>query len=103
MYRLGSLGLLGALVLLVGLVGCGFSPPVATSNDASRANLELADLQHGRTLLVNKCGTCHRPPMPTDHTAGDWPVKLDEMSVRAKLDIAQRRLIEQYLVTMAMR
>jgi nitrate/TMAO reductase-like tetraheme cytochrome c subunit len=89
-------------VLVLGvLAGCGMSPPTAT--DASRAHIELADLQRGRSLLVTKCGNCHRPPLPTDHGAHEWPEKLDEMATRANLDVMQGHLIEQYLVTMAMR
>ena len=92
------------VVLLLGvLAGCSASLPAATASDASRAHLELADLQHGRALVVSKCGSCHRPPLPTEHAATEWPVMLDEMSARANLDVMQRRLIEGYLVTMAMR
>ena len=93
-----------ALVLGLGLLGgCGVSPPAATAIDASRAHVELAELEHGRTLMVAKCGGCHRAPMPSSRPAGEWPKALDEMSERAKLDVVQRRLIEQYLTTMAMR
>lgn len=88
---------------LVVLAGCRVTPPTATAADASRANLELAELQQGRSLMVTKCGNCHRPPMPADHAAREWPEMLDEMSERANLDVRQRRLIEQYLVTMATR
>lgn len=92
------------LVLVLGvLAGCGMSPPAATALDASRANVALADLQNGRSLLMSKCGSCHRPPLPTEHRALDWPEKLDEMSQRSNLDHMQRQLIEGYLVTMAAR
>lgn len=93
----------GVLALaMAGLVaGCGVSPPPATALDASRAHIELAELQRGRSLLVSKCGGCHRPPLPADHRGGSWPEKLDEMSPRAHLDVLQRHLIEAYLVTMA--
>ena len=84
------------------LAGCGGAPPVATAGDAARANVQLADLEHGRTLMIAKCGGCHRAPMPADHSGRDWPRSLDEMTERAKLDVTQRRLIELYLVTMAM-
>jgi hypothetical protein len=97
-----ALGLVGFVVAGV-LAGCGSAPPVATAGDAARANVQLADLEHGRTLMIAKCGGCHRAPMPTDHRARDWPHSLDEMTDRAKLDPTQRHLIEQYLVTMAMR
>jgi cytochrome c553 len=89
------------LIVLLLAAGCRVAPPTATANDAARANVELAELSRGRSLLVAKCGNCHRPPMPADHGAHEWPVMLDEMSVRANLDVQQRHLIEQYLVTMA--
>lgn len=85
------------------LAGCGVGLPVATSGDAARAGVELADLQQGRTLVAAKCGSCHRPPQPAEHRTGDWPRMLDEMATRSRLDVAQRHLIEQYLVTMAAR
>jgi hypothetical protein len=94
----------GPLLIALGmLAGCGMSPPPATAIDASRAHVELADLQQGRSLLVSKCGGCHRTPLPADHRGEAWPEKIDDMSARAKLDVTQRHLIEEYLVTMAAR
>jgi hypothetical protein len=82
--------------------GCARSlPPLATSADAARANVGLASLQEGRTLLLRKCGSCHRPPLPRQHPAAAWPGKLDEMAARSNLDLGQRRAIEQYLIVMA--
>jgi cytochrome c5 len=100
MSRLASIA---ALVLaLGGAAGCTRSlPPLATSADAQRANVELASLQEGRTLLLRKCGSCHRAPLPREHAAAEWPGKLDEMAARASLDLSQRRAIERYLVVMA--
>jgi hypothetical protein len=79
------------------------SPPPASPADAPRANVELAELQNGRSLLLSKCGGCHRPPIPAERQPHDWPTKLQEMSARAHVDVQQRRLIEEYLVTMAAR
>jgi hypothetical protein len=91
------------LVLAV-LAACRVAPPQATAGDADRAHVALAELQQGRTLLMQKCGnSCHVAPLPSQHTALEWPAKLDEMSARAGLDLGQRHLIEQYLVTMALR
>ncbi len=90
-----------AVALVVG--GCGVGPPIATASDASRAHLQLADLEHGRTLMLAKCGSCHQAPMPAGHPADEWPRELDQMAGRAHLDATERRLIEQYLVTMATR
>lgn len=88
------------LLLLVG--ACARSaPPMVTSGDAQRGNVELAELQQGRQLLIGKCASCHKAPMPSEHTAADWPQKLDEMATRAHLDFSQQKLIEKYLVTMS--
>lgn len=93
------------LALLVGLgIGCaGMAPPPATALDASRANVDLAELQTGRKLLLSKCSSCHRPPMPTAHSRSEWPGKVEQMSERSKLDAVQRQQIELYLVAMAAR
>ena len=94
--------LLTACALLLSACAVG-APPPATALDASRANVALADLQSGRSLLLKKCGGCHRAPLPNEHVAREWPAKLDEMSPRSHLDGMQRHLIEAYLVTMATR
>ena len=94
-----------AIAIAVGLsaASCGQSPPIATANDAARANVALADLERGRTLLLTRCGSCHVAPLPTDVVPGDWPREVAAMAARAKIDVAQRQLIEVYLVTMARR
>jgi cytochrome c553 len=92
-----------AALLAVLVTGCRVAPPMATLADAQRANVQLAELQDGRALVVRKCGNCHAPPVPKDHTAGEWPKQLDEMSVRANLDRKQRFLIQQYFVVMTER
>lgn len=91
-------------VLLVGFAACApHSPPQVTAADAERANVALAELEQGRKLLLGKCAGCHRTPMPSDHTAAEWPQMLDEMADRAHLDLRQRELIEKYLVVMSER
>lgn len=93
-----------ALVAASTLGGCArSSPPMVTATDAQRGNVELAELEQGRKLLIGKCTNCHRVPMPKDHAAGEWPKMLDEMATRANIDITQQKLIEKYLVTMSTR
>jgi hypothetical protein len=93
-----------ALVLAVVVPACApHSPPQVTAADAERGNVELAELQQGRKLLLGKCAGCHRTPMPADHTPSEWPTKLAEMAGRANLDGTQTRLIEKYLVVMSER
>lgn len=75
-------------------------PPHATALDAQRANVELAALEDGRTLLVRKCSGCHRTPMPRDQAAARWPALVDEMAERSSLDAHERQLVLQYLLVM---
>jgi hypothetical protein len=97
--RLVSLGL--AIGLGAAAAGCGMGPPPVTPADAMRANVQLADLEQGRSLLISKCGGCHRTPVPAEHVAADWPKQLDDMAVRANLKPVQQQLIGQYLAAMA--
>jgi hypothetical protein len=78
-------------------------PPRATAADAQRANVNLAELEQGRTLLIQRCGKCHQPPMPKEFPAALWPEKVGDMAERAKIDAVQRGSIEQYLQTMSSR
>jgi hypothetical protein len=91
------------LLVLVVLAGaCRVAPPHASAVDAERSHVALDELERGRSLLVSKCGaSCHVAPLPSQHTAREWPGKLDEMSARAGLDFGQRRLIEEYLIAMS--
>jgi len=95
------LGVRLALVAALAASACARrSPPQVTAVDADRGNVELAELQQGRKLLLGKCAGCHKTPMPNDHTPAEWPKMIAEMADRAKLDPEQTRLIEKYLVVM---
>jgi hypothetical protein len=91
-----------AVILLLVAGGCARRmPPRATALDAQRANMTLAELEQGRSLVVSKCGSrCHKPPMPNDHTPSEWPKAMDEMAPRASVTFDERRAIERYLVAM---
>jgi cytochrome c5 len=86
-----------AVVLLALLAACGSPPPVVTAADAQRANVELAELQEGRQLVVTKCSACHDAPLPS----GPWRKNIDDMSNKAKLSGEDRRLLVQYMEVMA--
>jgi hypothetical protein len=81
-------------------LGCTPPPPIATAADADRAHVPLAELSHGRDLLIERCGGCHTVPGPAAETRDKWPAQLDDMAQRAGIDLAQRHLIEQYVLAM---
>ena len=90
-----------AVACAVAFCGCTPRPlPHATAADAERAFVALDELQRGRAVVASKCGTCHKPPPPTERSASDWPRVLDVMGPRARLSPADRRLVEQSYVVM---
>jgi hypothetical protein len=96
------------LAMALALWGCARRvPPPASATDVAWAqarwpNVSHQDLERGRKLLQSKCGgSCHRPPMPNEQPAAEWPHHVTEMAERAGLTAETHRLLEQYLVTMA--
>jgi len=90
-------------ILLV--ASCSVPLLVPTENDASRAQIKwndenLAALQHGHQLYINKCGKCHYLYRPNKLSDEQWQNKLDKMSLKAKLTIEEKELILRYLITM---
>ena len=89
-------------IALVATAACrGPWLPVATEADAARAQLGLADLNHGRKLLIRHCSGCHLTPSPRDQEAAAWPSEVADMQERSGLEPAEAALITQYLVAFA--
>ena len=80
--------------------------PHPTAADAERARAtwpgaDQASLAAGRARFVEKCAGCHALPLPRRYPADEWPAWVAAMADGARLEPAERALIEQYLVTMA--
>ena len=96
-----------ALALATALAGCG-GPwlPVATAADATRAQerwpgTTADELNHGRTLLLRRCSSCHQTPSPSERAAADWPAQIDEMAERSGLATGEGPQISRYLQAVA--
>ena len=100
-FKLTAVALLGALALAAGYTGG--APRPATAADAARAHTTIAELDHGRTLFMAHCGSCHVPPSPDSQPVDAWPGHVDEMQTRAHLSPDEASLVKQYLVTIAAR
>jgi mono/diheme cytochrome c family protein len=100
-FKLGLVGVLGALALGAGCAGG--AAPAATEADAARAHTSIASLDQGRTLFMAHCGACHVPPSPSSQPISAWPGHVDEMQTRAHLTPDEASLVKQYLVTIAAR
>ena len=75
--------------------------PVATEADAARANVAVAELHHGRQLLLSHCSGCHQTPSPRDATIADWPSEVEDMRERSSLEPEEAAAITRYLIAFA--
>ena len=91
------------------LAGCGASPiPRPTAADATRASVHfpdvtLSELEHGRTLYVSRCGSCHILKRPSELAPDRWQGEVSEMREKngVKLSDVEARAIVRYLTTAA--
>lgn len=98
---------LGAAALLLGLLGaCASAVPAPTEAQATRAQsrypgVTVDGLTKGRALFVARCSTCHSLPVPASRPAAAWPSEVSRMAAHARLDEAERALVEAYVVSVA--
>ena len=89
-----------ALVLILAIAACSkVSTPsvyVPTASDVT-AKATLAELQQGRTLYINNCGTCHSLPAPENYSAAQWNSILPGMASRTSLSSAEIQLVNKYV------
>jgi len=57
----------------------------------------LTELQAGRKLYINKCGSCHSLVLPEKHTQEQWPMLVDKMETKSKISPEEKKLILNYL------
>jgi mono/diheme cytochrome c family protein len=101
--------LLCAALVAAALAACGGSAiPEPTTADASRGSahfpdLTLSELQHGRTLYLSRCGSCHTLKRPAELSAAQWQTEVSEMRDKngVKLSDAEAQAIVRYLAVAA--
>jgi mono/diheme cytochrome c family protein len=101
--------LLCATLFSAALAACGGSAiPEPTAADAGRGSahfpdLTLSELQHGRTLYVSRCGSCHTLKRPSELPAEQWQSEVSEMRDKngVKLSDAEAQAIVRYLAVAA--
>ena len=65
-------------------IGCVAALPHATAADAARVSgrfpgATVTELEHGRTLYVERCAGCHQLREPASETPLAWPHLVSEM------------------------
>jgi hypothetical protein len=88
------------LLLLGVLLSCTKSPAsnlyVPASSDAT-ASATLQQLQEGRTLYINNCGSCHSLYSPDDYSKGNWTSILSVMAPNTNMSTSQVTLVTKYV------
>jgi mono/diheme cytochrome c family protein len=66
------------------------------SSDAT-ATATLEELQQGRTLYINNCGSCHGLYSPDDYSATRWKSIIPTMSPNTGMNASQVTLVTKYV------
>ena len=69
---------------------------VPTEADTT-ATASLKDLQAGRTLYINNCGSCHYLYSPDDFSSQSWKSIIPTMAPRTSLSSSQVSQLTKYL------
>jgi hypothetical protein len=87
------------------LAACSASLLLPTEQDLThfpggKDSVDLASIQQGYKLYVNKCSNCHYLYRPITYSAAKWKMQVEEMAVKAKITDEQKELILNYILTM---
>jgi hypothetical protein len=69
---------------------------VPTAADTT-VNATLSELQQGRAIYIDHCGSCHNLYSPDDYSSSQWPRVLSNMASRAGLSSGNTLLVKKYL------
>ncbi|MFZ4400277.1 MAG: hypothetical protein ACOYO1_09600 [Bacteroidales bacterium] len=61
------------------------------------ANATLAELQQGRELYINNCGSCHNLYSPDSYTPTAWKTNIAKMSPKTSMNAAKVSLVTKYV------
>jgi len=77
-------------------ISCSSALYIPTESQQT-AFASLSQLQAGRKLYVQKCGSCHTLVLPEKHTKEEWQHLLDEMQLKASINNIEKEKILLYL------
>jgi mono/diheme cytochrome c family protein len=69
---------------------------VPTSSDAT-SNATLAELQQGRALYIDNCGSCHGLYSPDDFSASRWGNIMSDMAPQTSMSASETALVKKYV------
>jgi len=84
------------LIVITVLVSCSTALYIPSESQQT-ASANLSQLQEGRKLYIQKCGSCHTLYLPEKYTKLQWQQSLDKMQLKASIDNHQKEQILKYL------
>jgi hypothetical protein len=66
-----------------------------TTDVTSSATLE--ELQQGRTLYINNCGSCHGLYSPDDYSSTQWKSIMSSMGPKTAMSASDKVLVTKYV------
>jgi hypothetical protein len=61
------------------------------------SNSDLGEMKQGRSLYINKCGSCHTLYLPEKYSAPQWKVQVRRMAEKAKLTTMEETRILRFV------
>ena len=87
------------IFVLTGLLACAPSLYQPSVELAVKTGHFLDELQQGRQLYVDRCGSCHQLHLPKEFSETIWRNNLDSMKIKAKITDREKQLILDYLIS----
>jgi hypothetical protein len=89
------------LILIVALaLSCKKSSTASLympASDDATSTATLEELQKGRTLYINNCGSCHDLYSPDDYSSSQWKGILSGMAPKTRMNTPEVTLVTKYV------
>jgi len=83
-------------IVIIISISCSSALYIPTESHQT-TSASLSQLQAGRKLYVQKCGSCHTLVLPEKHSKQEWQHFLDEMQQKASINNLEKEQILKYL------
>ena len=93
----GFLFLFGAIVVSCTKNGVDTSGLYVPTTADTTLNATLLQLQQGRILYINNCGSCHGLHSPDEFSSAQWNLVIAQMGPRTNMSDTQIELVKKYV------
>ena len=94
--------LAASVTMLIMVSGCSKNSTdtsglyIPTSSDAT-ANATLQELEQGRALYIDNCGSCHSLFSPDSYTPAQWRSVMNSMAPKTTMSASEILLVTKYV------